>query len=1432
MLKSGEKLQKFLTVLITWGLLLSVFLAYEQYFVKSQRAFLVEREFNALGTLSQAITAQINRAQVSTDSYVRLAHTKGQTSDTLRKYLKLYLKDVWKDTRKPLDFVSKCEEPPLTYHIEGLALSASCSVQTPGEKGKPDNVTLLPIYTLDLTPWVKNAFQPLSGDFDDLLVADSEGVVLLQKSSTGPRALELNSLIPPSEDESKKSSSSESRIQSENQSKQKGAAEAQNQKTQSKTSQEKGSQPADTSQSTKPTSQKANAFKRLAQASAVTHITPGLESYELFSQPVAMPAQAVDSDKPSTLVVCGLRRSDSLESDSRAFPYSNLIWATLITMALFSLTWPMFKLRYMSNTERFTAKEGWFLILTIFLASTSAALMLLNASYTAQATEETDVNLKKLAGQIQDQFRKEAELAYSQLQILEPKNQELVPNYLATGDQEIDLYPYFEIVYWTNAEGTQTRKFDIRPAATPLISLVQLPVFTKAVTSAKWSSNSSPDAKSPEPFYVQPLISLTTGEFAATLSAPFPKTRDKNIAVQALTFRPMSLVEPVLPPGYRFAVIGADCTVLFHSDSFRNLRENFCAESKGTSELQPLIFGGADSAVDISYAGRPERAFFTELKAPQFAQGPAFLVVFRDPDYELTLNLAVVLVCAILLGAYFAILVLFAVGHMLLRGPLRMIYAPKFMWPCAENASSYVQLAVANIFILLLFWAFYPRLYETPLLALTLLVAVVPVGFAILKLGYPRALLRSGRILIEVSVLLFTAMAILRIAYRSPALEEWWRVFVALGLFGVVAILLSGCAHWLQRLSARFLVMPDWLKRSAQDRCGLAYSLLALTVIAATSLVPAISCFKYAYDVVRELSMKHDQIALSERLLARQERIRQYYDDLRGAEMTDSFSPEGDKRIVETAKNRIGQIFDRHEKQFGFAFTCEPRLVSDFPPRDPCDPGNHQGESSPSPFQRRPINTAINLAIEKLLARIILRFPVNPLGAEMSKLGVASTDDRAAGGEHYYEEPHPNRFRLIWTPGSRLPYFSVESEYQEWQGLQSASRVLLVLLWVVMGFWLVSLVRKIFFTDVQNSPPFDPVAWKEVADIQTNFLVVGLAKSGKSKWLRSIRGISATDCLDVRVELRQSKPDRYSPQRQPHGPILILDHFEFNMKDWRYNLARLNLLESLLYDSGCKIIVVSTVDPLYFLTEGAPHVLSEGVDPEIAHCLLDRWARALSKMRKVRPEDVRDREFENKLESFVRSHPTYHQFASWIREECECTAMMRQIGMRILDEFRETDPKRRDWIESTVLDRADAYYHVLWSGLTASERLVLFQLALDGWANPKNTTALQQLERKSLIHRAPMYRIMNETFLEFVKSTEHADEIAQWEKNEGQSTWRALRLVLIALAIGTGIWLLHSQAALSQTVAAYIAGVATLLTAISGLFGRSSRQASTKAEPT
>ena len=52
MLNSGDKLQKLLTVLFTWVLLLALFFAYEGYFVKSQKEFLSRRGFRVLASLA------------------------------------------------------------------------------------------------------------------------------------------------------------------------------------------------------------------------------------------------------------------------------------------------------------------------------------------------------------------------------------------------------------------------------------------------------------------------------------------------------------------------------------------------------------------------------------------------------------------------------------------------------------------------------------------------------------------------------------------------------------------------------------------------------------------------------------------------------------------------------------------------------------------------------------------------------------------------------------------------------------------------------------------------------------------------------------------------------------------------------------------------------------------------------------------------------------------------------------------------------------------------------------------------------------------------------------------------------------------------------------------------------------------------------------
>lgn len=985
--------------------------------------------------------------------------------------------------------------------------------------------------------------------------------------------------------------------------------------------------------------------------------------------------------------------------------------------------------------------------------------------------------------------------------------------------------------------GEQVRKIDLRPAPTPIINVEQLPYFSKVVTDGEWPTGPTPAVASeeargteslkgneaPERYYLDPEISLTTAEFSPTLAIPFTKASKDGIAVQALTVRPMSLVEPVLPPGYGFAVIDANCGVLFHSEVFRNKRDNFCQESKGSSELHPWLFGESDSAIDISYAGHPERAFITSMAPvkmpsgatmPQFADGPAHLIVFRIADYALTLNLAIVLVCAILLGLYFLMLLAATGIYMSLRGPLHLIDAPRLIWPCPENGLKYLAIFAANATILLSYWVLYPHLYEAPLLGLTSVTACLCALFAIVKLSCPaRVLFRFGLTLGAISAIALVVLAMAgRSAHANTDLDEWGAPVLLLGIGGVVAVLLSGRLHWGEVLCAKVPRLSARAKQLVQAHLAVTYSLAALTVITAVSMVPCVGCFKFSFDAVSEMALKHDEIELSQSLLARRDRIRSYYGGL---------GPARGPKIHLAAMQRITETLDRYDKHFGFCYTGEPKLgFSPDSQVDPCDSVEPQEKANS-------FTESINVAIEKAIAEAVLVFPTNTLGAEMSKLGVASSE----GEEHSFGEPAPNRFKLTWKPGSRLAGLTVDSRYPKWAGLRGWSYGFVLLLWCLLGVWLTSVFRKIFLTDVQKLRATDVVSWNQVCDIQGNFLVIGLAKSGKSESLRSIAGLCPKNRWDLRVELKRIISGSPYPDPGPAGSVVLIDEFDFNLKDRDYNLVRLNLLERVLYESDCKIVLVSSVDPLYFLIEGAPEILSDATEPESARKLLDRWARVLSNFEEVRMGSPGNLEFSDIIKEFIRAHPDCREFALRVRQECHSTAMLRKIGTSILDEFEPARPITRSWVESSVLHRAGDYYRVLWSGLTSSERLVLYQLALDGWANPKNTAALQQLESKFLIRRTQGYRIMNESFRCFVACTEHADEIADWEKQQKQSTWRVLRLVMLGLAVTAGIWLLHSQAALSQELAAYIAGFATLLTAVSTFFARSGKQAAAKAEP-
>ena len=170
-----------------------------------------------------------------------------------------------------------------------------------------------------------------------------------------------------------------------------------------------------------------------------------------------------------------------------------------------------------------------------------------------------------------------------------------------------------------------------------------------------------------------------------------------------------------------------------------------------------------------------------------------------------------------------------------------------------------------------------------------------------------------------------------------------------------------------------------------------------------------------------------------------------------------------------------------------------------------------------------------------------------------------------------------------------------------------------------------------------------------------------------------------------------------------------------------------------------------------------------------------------------------------------------------VRSECDHTAQLRKIGRAMLKEHCYETPMSKAQFVEKLLDRVDSYYRVLWSTCTKGERLVLFQLAQDGWANPKNERALQQLQRRHIVRRGSGFRIMNDSFCRFVRTAQAPDEVKRWDEEEENSAWSAVKLGLSTALMMFGAWLLYAQQDVFQLGIGYLAALGTASGAILNL---------------
>ena len=132
---------------------------------------------------------------------------------------------------------------------------------------------------------------------------------------------------------------------------------------------------------------------------------------------------------------------------------------------------------------------------------------------------------------------------------------------------------------------------------------------------------------------------------------------------------------------------------------------------------------------------------------------------------------------------------------------------------------------------------------------------------------------------------------------------------------------------------------------------------------------------------------------------------------------------------------------------------------------------------------------------------------------------------------------------------------------------------------------------------------------------------------------------------------------------------------------------------------------------------------------------------------------------------------------------------------------------------------AKAQFLTIWLQCTRAEKLVLRQLAEEGFINPHNEEVIRNLGRRELIYRAPALQLMSMDFKQFVLRAESPQTIARWEGETEASWWSGLQTPLSVGLIIVAAFFFITQQELFTTMVALLGTLGAFLPRILQPFG-------------
>jgi len=1159
--------------------------------------------------------------------------------------------------------------------------------------------------------------------------------------------------------------------------------------------------------------------------SDVIDITIAQTGYKTFLQPI--PLRFIESKSlDKTWFIAAMVSEDNFSKRGRKIS-NHVLLAFVLLIALAFIGFPLAKLRLMGSGDSLKARDVIFLVLSFVFGIPIITYFIITVSGYFMDTVNCGRDLEDLAQHIHDNFTEEIQLAHKELTFLS-KHKEILSyggetnpenrgTHLLKESAKIQKtgYPYYDMVFLMNDRGKQVYKGVVDESRVTFHDVSGRNYFKKIKDKDYWFT------KENEPMMLEPVYSKSTGRYEINLSIPLDLTDEENnrLAAAGMSFRPLSVINPVLPEGFGFAVFDPRGKVLFHSDPRLNLNENFFTECENAGNLISAVFSRAENLEGVTYQGKRWNLYLMPIK-----NIPWTLVVFKDRDILGSRNLEKIFSAWLIYLLYMGVLAVLLFFYMLLyflRGKVadpgvRNLHVKfKWIWPEKALRLKYSVITLLNLFLFLL----------------------------LLFLVYIRETPSKEALYLPVMVLMAVYLVIMNAFYRRNGLKSKFRNFFAeTGLAVLVLILLfrfkgiffdtgiSIDSIMLLPVVVYFIplfipgettirrIKDNWFYRNSHSL--LIYSFLLLFIV-----YPALLFYHVAAGQEKIAAVRYNQLNFArdywkwEKWRCRnydvqEKMIREFSDDpgTLSRNLGVYTLPSSNTDSIGEMRLKKWQLLDKEiPVDFNEATRAIKDAVKDFPP---------EFELTGEELERDRTLAAQSwhTKVLRLISKIIpfdnkysdrVRYLYAHVSKDLSLIWPKELmHERKKIYLIYHEKPNlaynkefgrAERFYVV----SGLPENEGNGTYL-WIGIFAAVFFLTVILYAVVFY----VGKFIFLTGLGVLPgnePFITVVENEIDLIQGRSLVFGKSVRLKSK----TRGLKKQDYLELDC-LENNIYEKLKKSAPADMKYVFLYNLDYKKHDHRANLLKLNVLEQLVFTHDSRnIVVFSQVDPLQYFTVGDPAELK-------------RWERLIRCFDlKYTVEMPEKKEPPKGLPGKIRL---------FIDDECKDSKYLLMLREQLFSELQGAGAEDFDVsaLKETVSRYAKPVYDMIWRTASKEEKLVLIHLARGGLVNIRSKAAIRGLLKRELIRLCPL-RLMNRTFRDYILGADDLASILEWKEEQEKSNWSKTKRPLLFLVTGVIVFLVVTQPGVLKSwlvlIPAVSAAVPALLRLIDGLSGNSAGNA-------